>query len=88
MYRTGASFGDSGRFASNLTIQVRQNFEWIDASDLNVQPEYSYDSSAVLDKVYSFSFGKAVGEGVQIIGVLDVNSSFTSVGELTVYYVE
>lgn len=86
VYTTGDSFPDGGWFSGNLTVQVRRNFEWTDVTGLKSSPDYPFDSSAVPTKEYSFRFDTAVGDGVQIVGVPGGTSTFTSIGELEVYY--
>lgn len=84
-YTTGASFPDGGYFARNLTVRVRNDFQWTEVSGLAVDPAYPYNSSANPMQIYTFTFDNAVGDGVEIIGVPGGNSSFTSIGELQVY---
>lgn len=86
VYTTGASFPDGGYFASGLKVQVRQSFQWVDVTGLKIDPVYPYDSSANPNRVYTFTFDKVAGDGVQIIGVPGGSSSFTSIDELEVYY--
>ena len=86
VYTTGASFPDGAWFSSDLKVQVRQDFQWVDVTGLQVSPEYPYDSSAVPTKVYTFTFDEVGGDGIQIIGVPGGTSTFTSIGELSVYY--
>lgn len=45
-----------------------------------------YDNSAVQTKEYTFTFNSAAGDGVQIIGTPGGTSTFTSIGELVVYF--
>ena len=86
VYTTGAQFPDGAWFASNLTVQVRQNFQWTDVTGVSVNPPYPYDNSAVPTKVFIFTFDNTAGDGIQIIGVPGGTSFFTSIGELAVYY--
>ena len=86
VYTTGNSFSDGGWFSESLTVQVRNNFEWTDVTGLVSSPAYPYDSSAVPTQTYTFTFDAAAGDGVQIIGVPGGTSSFTSIGELEVFY--
>lgn len=86
VYTTGNSFSDGGWFASNLTVQVRRNFTWMDVTGLAINPAYPYGSSAVPAQKFTFTFDNAEGDGVQIIGVPGGSSSFTSIGELSVYF--
>lgn len=87
VYTTGDSFPDGGWFASNLTVQVRRQFEWTEVSGLKVDPEYPYNNSSVPKKTFTFNFDKVQGDGIQIIGVPGGQSSFTSIAELSVYYI-
>lgn len=86
VYTTGSAFSDGGWFGSNLTVQVRRNFTWMDVTGLTVSPAYPYGSSAVPTKEFTFTFENDQGDGVQIIGVPGGSSSFTSIGELAVYF--
>ncbi|WP_261133468.1 DUF4185 domain-containing protein [Bacillus sp. Marseille-Q3570] len=87
-YTTGKMFPDGGWFKENLKVQVRQNHEWVDVSDLSVTPEYPYDNSAGPNKTYTFTFEDTWGDGVRIIGVPGGGVTFTSIGELAVYYAD
>lgn len=86
VYKTGSSFPDGGWFAEDLTVKVRKNFEWTTVSGLKASPEYPYSATAVPNKVYTFTFDEAVGDGIQIIGVPGGSASFTSISELEVYF--
>lgn len=86
VYTTGSSFPDGGWFSSNLTVQVRQNFQWITVSGLQVSPQYPYNNAAVPSKAFTFTFDDVAGDGIQIIGVPGGSFFFTSIAELEVYY--
>lgn len=87
-YTTGDSFEDGGWFVANLTVQVRQKFEWKEVSGLKITPEYPYDNTAVPNKVYEFRFDEVTADGVQILGAPGGASTFTSIGGLAVRYDE
>ena len=86
VYTTGAQFPDGGYFARNLTVQVRQQFQWVDVAGLSIDPEYPHSDAANPGRNYTFDFDEISGDGVQIIGVPGGASYFTSIGELEVYY--
>lgn len=88
-YTTGNMFSDGGWFANQgegLHVQVRQNFDWIDVTGLSISPSYPYDSSAGPNNTYTMTFDDDHGDGIRIIGVPGGTASFTSIGELEVYY--
>lgn len=86
VYVSGGSFGDGGYFSSDLRVQVRQNFEWIDVTGLSVDPVYPYSSTANPYKTYTFYFDDTWGDGVRIIGETGGVERFTTISELEVYY--
>lgn len=86
VYTTGGAFDDGGWFMANLTVQVRQDFEWSDVNRLQISPEYPFDSTAVPNKVYELTFDDVVADGVQIIGVPGGDGTFTSIGELQAFF--
>lgn len=86
VYTTGNVFPDGGWFMDNLTVQVRQEFEWTDVSGLQISPEYPNDNTAVPNKVFELKFDDIAADGVQIVGVPGGSSTFTSLGELEVFF--
>lgn len=86
VYTTGTMFSDGGWFASGLTVQVRQDFQWVDVTGVNVSPVYPYSSEAGSFTHYTFTFDTTWGDGVRVFGVPGGTSSFTSVAEVEVYY--
>lgn len=86
VYETGTMFPDGGWFASNLRVQVRQNFQWIDVPGVTVSPFYPYSSQAGNQTTYTFSFPGIAGDGVRLIGAPGGTSYFTSIGQLGVYF--
>jgi hypothetical protein len=53
LYETGNMFSDGGWYASNLRVQVRQNFVWTDVTANAVTPPYPYSSQAGAHTVYT-----------------------------------
>lgn len=86
VYTTGNMFSDGGWFSSGLTVQVRQNFQWVNVSGLHATPSYPYNNSAGTNTNYVFTFDDTWGDGVRIIGAPGGTSYFTSIAELRVYY--
>ncbi len=84
-YTTGNMFSDGGWF-TDVKVQVRQNFEWIDVKNLSVTPDYPKDQTAGKHQTYTFTFDDTWGDGVRIIGTPGGSKTFTSIGELEVYY--
>lgn len=86
LYRTGTMFPDGGWYASDLRVQVRQNFEWVDVTGVTVSPEYPYSNAAGTQTTYTFSFDPTWGDGIRIIGVPGGEHTFTSISQLIVTY--
>lgn len=86
VYTTGASYGDGGWFAADLKIQVRQDFAWVDVTNLTVDPPYPYDATATPYRTFTFDFDATWGDAVRIIGQPGGAASFTAIAELEVYY--
>jgi hypothetical protein len=86
VYTTGTMFSDGGWFASGLKVQVRQNFQWVDVTGVNVSPIYPYSSQVGSFTHYTFTFDTTWGDGVRVTGVPGGTSSFTSIAELEIYY--
>ena len=85
-YTTGNMFSNGGWYESGLTVQVRQNFQWIDVGPVTITPSYPYSSSAGNQRTYNLSFPATWGDGVRIIGTPGGSASFTSITQLGVYY--
>jgi hypothetical protein len=86
IYETGSIFPDGGWYASDLRVQVRQNFQWIDLTGITVSPAYPYSNAAGSHIRYALRFPKTSGDGVRIIGTPGGASHFTSISKLAVYY--
>ena len=91
-YTSGVDVTDGGWFTSNLTVQTKQNGQWVNVQNLTVSPTYPYDSSASGANTYSFRFDDTWGDGIRIHGtpvhVSGNNFSFTTIGEFEAYYME
>ncbi len=94
VYTTGGPFpqNDGGWFASGLTVQLRQNGVWVNASGVAPMPAYPYDATALPNKTYTFTFSQAAADGVRIIGNVPASNGnftsnyFTSISNLGVYF--
>ncbi len=86
VYTTGTIFSDGGWYSSNLAVQVRQHFNWVNVSGLRITPDYPYNNTASTNTSYSLTFNDTWGDGVRIIGRPGGTSYFTSIAELGVYY--
>jgi hypothetical protein len=85
-YTTGKMYKDGGWYAASLHVQVRQNLNWVNVSNLSVKPAYPYNSSAGSFKTYTFKFSDTWGDGARIIGKPGGTSHYTSITKLAVYY--
>lgn len=85
VYTTGNMYPDGGWF-EDIKVQVRQNFKWVDVKNLKATPTYPNNQDAGKNQTYTFTFDKTWGDGVRIIGTPGGSATFTSIGELEVYY--
>jgi len=88
VFTTGNMFPNGGGFGDGVKIQVRQNGSWVDVTSI-ISPPAPYD---VAYKSYTFTFNDTWGDAVRVYGKPahakeDVNT-FTSVGELELYYMQ
>jgi hypothetical protein len=84
-YTTGNVYPDGGWF-DNMKVQVRQNFEWVDVSNLTGTPDYPNNNNFGINKTYTFTFDDTWGDGIRIIGKPGGSMTFTSIAELAVSY--
>lgn len=87
VYTAGAMFPDGGWFSAGLRVQVRQDFQWVDAEQLSISPGYPYDDTAGPNTTYTLAFERIRGDGVRIIGIPGGRAFFTSIAELEVFFV-
>jgi hypothetical protein len=85
-YTTGSMFSNGGWYASGLTVQVRQDFQWMDVGAVTFTPAYPYSNSAGSQQTYNLSFPATWGDGVRIMGTPGGSGYFTSITQLGVYY--
>jgi hypothetical protein len=84
-YTAGPIFYDGGWYASDLKVQVRQNFQWVDMAGGTVAPEYPYTNLAA-NQTYTFTFPSTWGDGVRITGTPGGTHHFTSIAYLGASY--
>jgi Domain of unknown function (DUF4185) len=87
VYETGDMLPEGGWYASNLHVQVRQNFVWKDVAAKAVTPAYPYTSQAGAHTLYTFDLPDTWGDGVRITGEPGGKSHFTSISRLSIRYV-
>jgi hypothetical protein len=88
-YETGTMFSNGGWYGSDLHIQVRQNFNWIDVPGTTiVSPTYPYSNAAGSFTTYVFTFRNTWGDGVRILGAPGGAGYFSSISQLGVYYIQ
>lgn len=85
-YTTGAMDGSSGGWFKDIRVQVRQNFEWVDVENLQLEPSYTFNEDIKDNTAYTLTFDENWGDGVRIIGTAGGVSQYTSIAELEVYY--
>ncbi|HYO52058.1 hypothetical protein [Archangium sp.] len=66
-YTTGGMFTDGGWFSGNLWVQVRQNGQWVNVTNLRSSPYYPLTSAAGANKTYTFVFNDTWGDGIRIL---------------------
>jgi hypothetical protein len=84
-YTTGAVDARGGWF-EELSVQLRQDGTWVDASHLEVTPRYSANASVLGNQTFVLRFDEAVADGVRIYGKPGGRDSFTNIAELSVHY--
>lgn len=92
VYTTGKMFVDGGWFKEGLKVQVSQYGQWKDVTGLTITPDYPYNNTAGPNKSYTMTFDDTWGDAIRVYGVPDKvtghNFTFTSVGELEIYYAQ
>ena len=86
VYINGVVSKDGGWFRSNLQVQVRQNFRWVDVTGLSLNPPYPFDESLRSHTVFDVRFDTTWGDGVRLIGTPGGASHFTSIAQLGAYF--
>jgi hypothetical protein len=88
IYETGDMLPEGGWYASDLHVQVRQNFVWKDIAANAVTPAYPYSNQAGTHTLYTFDLPDTWGDGVRITGTPGGKSHFTSISRLSIKYVK
>lgn len=92
VYETGEMFPDGGWYNGNLHVQVRRDFQWVDApGKVRIEPTYPYGNASGNHGVrphatYLIRFSATCGDGIRIIGTPGGSGYFTSISRLGVYY--
>lgn len=86
VYTTGDRDLKDGGWFTDLRVQVRQEFEWIDVTGLTITPEYPFDNTVGEQATYTLTFDDTWGDGVRLIGIPGGASTYTSFAELEVYF--
>ncbi|MGD9561730.1 MAG: DUF4185 domain-containing protein [Pyrinomonadaceae bacterium] len=87
VYTPGETTKVGGWFdrSTPLKVQVRQKFQWKDASRMQITPAYPFDHNAQ-NSSYQISFKDISGDGIRIIGSPGGVQNYTSIAELEVYF--
>jgi hypothetical protein len=83
---TNGFVDEGGGWFEDLTVQVRQGFEWVDVMGLSITPEYEGGVDLAEFATFTITFDETWGDGVRIKGGPGGTGSFTSISELEVYY--
>ena len=83
VFQEGIHFGDGGWFTS-LTVQVRQNGQWVGVSNLAITPAYA-GNNGVSYETYTLTFNPIQGDAIRLYGTPGGSAAFISVGELEVF---
>jgi hypothetical protein len=85
VFQTGNVFSNGGWFSAGLSVQVRQDFQWMDVPITSITPAYPYSSAAGAQTDYTINFSAVAGDGIRVIGTPGGSDFFTSVTQLSVY---
>jgi len=83
LFQEGRQFWDGGWFET-LTVQVRQDGQWVNVSGMTVTPLYP-GLNAISYETFVMSFTAIAGDAIRIYGRPGGSDGFISVGELRVY---
>ncbi len=83
VFQEGMHFFDGGWFTT-LTVQVRQNGQWVNVSNLSITPAYA-GNDGVSYETYTLAFNAIQGDGIRLYGTPGGSAAFISVGELEIY---
>jgi hypothetical protein len=83
VFQEGLHFWDGGWFTT-LTVQVRQNGQWVGVSSLAITPAYA-GNNGVSYETYTLTFNPIQGDAIRLYGAPGGSAAFISVGELEVF---
>ncbi len=83
VFQEGIHFWDGGWFTT-LTVQVRQNGQWVGVSNLAIAPTYA-GNDGVSYETYTLTFTPIQGDAIRLYGTPGGSAAFISVGELEVF---
>jgi len=85
-YTTGDIDPIDGGWFEDLRVQVRQEFEWVDVTSLQIAPAYTYDANVPRRTTFTLDFDDTWGDAIRIIGTPGGESKYTTFAEFEVYY--
>jgi glucose/arabinose dehydrogenase/PKD repeat protein len=83
VFQEGMNFSDGGWFAT-LTVEVRQNGQWVGVTNLAVTPAYP-GGNGVSYETFTLTFDPIDGDAIRLHGVPGGSAKFISVGEVEVF---
>jgi hypothetical protein len=83
-FHEGINFPDGGWF-DTLTVQVQQGGQWVDVTELDVEPPYDPGKGSRRFARFSLDFAPVVGTGIRLYGVPGGSAAFISVAELRAF---
>ncbi|MEN8906672.1 MAG: hypothetical protein ABF289_12015 [Clostridiales bacterium] len=90
VFTTGHNGDNGGYFEKSLMVQVKQNGEWKNVTNLSTTPDYPYSKASGPDLSYTFTFDDTWGDSIRIIGnpakIKDYSYTYTSIQEFEAYY--
>ena len=86
VFQEGIHFWDGGWF-NTLTVQVRQNGEWVNVSGLTSTPAYT-GNNGVSFETFTLDFAPIQGDGIRLYGAPGGAAAFISVGELEAFWTD
>lgn len=86
VFTTGPVFPDGGWFQNPPRVQVRRNFQWVDAKNQEMAPAFSRNPQNTPFRTHTIRFEAIAGTGVRILGTPGGDRTFSSIAELEVYF--
>jgi hypothetical protein len=82
VYSSGPVTDRGGGFEGVPKVQVRQEFRWMDIPNARMTSSETGEGGVRLD----YTFPEVVGDGIRVIGQPAGTNTYTTVGEVEVYY--